>query len=121
MQRIAVNSVVLDLLQKKYATVFDFPAHTFDSEIKRWGRALQDDVARIIRELMLDEGLNVLDHLELVWALRLNPVTLWYADAVGKRRILLVMTGRMSGQKCQIGRHTLTRADQPIVELEGRP
>jgi hypothetical protein len=120
-KRIAVNSVVLDLLQEKYAAVFDFPAHRFDLEVKRWGRVLQNDVARVIREQMLDEGLNILDHLELLWALRLNPVTLWYADAVGKRRILLVMTGRMSGHQCQVGRHTLTRADQPIVELEVTP
>jgi hypothetical protein len=42
----------------------------------------------------------------------------WYNDAVGKRRILLVLTGRMAGQLCRCGQHTLTRGDQPIVELE---
>jgi hypothetical protein len=117
-KRIAVNTVLLELLQAKYPDIFAFPAPVFDSEIKRWGRALQDDVASEIHGQMLAEGLTILDHLELLFALRLNPVTLWYADAVGKRRVLLVMTGRMSGQKCQVGRHVLTRADQPIVELE---
>jgi|SRR5208282_4219929 hypothetical protein len=117
-RRIPVNLLVLDLLRDKYPDIFGFPEPSFRAEIRRWGRSLQDDVAYLIRERMLAEGLNVLDHLELLFALRLNPVTMWYADAVGRRRILLVITGRMSGQRCQVGSYTLTRADQPIVELE---
>lgn len=117
-KRIAVNQAVLQLLEDRYSEAFDFPAGQFDQEIKRWGRSLQDDVHKAMHDQMLAEGLNILDHIELLFALRLNPVTMWYANAVGKCRILLVMTGRMAGQRCQVGHHILTRADQPIVELE---
>lgn len=117
-KRIAVNEVVLQLLEARFSEAFDFPAARFDQEIKRWGRALQDEVHKAVHDQMLAEGLNILDHMELLFALRLNPVTMWYANAVGKCRVLLVLTGRMAGQRCQVGHHTLTRADQPIVELE---
>ena len=117
-KRIAINTLILDQLSHKYPEIFEFPADTFGQEIARWGQSLQNEIKQLVQDQMLAEGLNVLDHLELLFPLRLNPVTLWYADAVGKRRVLLVLTGRMSGQKCQVGHHTLTRADQPIVELE---
>ncbi len=118
---LAVNSIILDLLAKEpmYAEVFDFNAMTVTEDLKRYGNKLRMAVHDSVAEQMLPEGLTILDHPELVFALGMDPMTTWYNDAVGKRRILLVLTGRIAGQLCRCGQHTLTRGDQPIVELEG--
>ncbi|EPB6601540.1 hypothetical protein F3G54_28750 [Pseudomonas aeruginosa] len=115
-----VNEIVLDLLAKDpiFAEVFDFNATTVPADLKRYGNRLRKAVQDLVAEQLLPEGLTILDHLELVFALGMDPMTTWYNDAVGKRRILLVLTGRMAGQLCRCGQYTLTRGDQPIVELE---
>ena len=117
---VSVNDIVLDLLAKDpmFAEVFDFNATTVPADLKRYGNRLRKAVHDLVAEQLLPEGLTILDHLELVFALGMDPITTWYNDAVGKRRILLVLTGRMAGQLCLSGQYTLTRGDQPIVELE---
>jgi hypothetical protein len=109
---VSVNDIILDLL------VFEFNATTIAADLKRYGNRLRKAVHDLVAEQLLPEGLTILDHLELVFALGMDPMTTWYNDAVGKRRILLVLTGRMAGQLCRCGQYTLTRGDQPIVELE---
>lgn len=115
-----VNEIVLDLLANDpiFAEVFDFNATTVPADLKRYGNRLRKAVHDLVAEQLLPEGLTILDHLELVFALGMDPMTTWYNDAVGKRRVLLVLTGRMAGQLCRCGQYTLTRGDQPIVELE---
>ncbi|NLH78504.1 MAG: hypothetical protein GX465_15845, partial [Acidobacteria bacterium] len=117
---VSVNDIVLDLLAKDlmFAEVFDFNATTVSADLKRYGNRLRQAVHDLVAEQLLPEGLTILDHLELVFALGMDPMTTWYNDAVGKRRILLVLTGRMAGQLCRCGQYTPTRGDQPIVELE---
>lgn len=117
---IAVNDIILDLLSKDpmYAEIFDFNAMTITADLKRYGNRLRKAVHDLVAEQFLQDGLTILDHLELVFTLGMDPMTTWYNDAVGKRRILLVLTGRMTGQLCRCGQYTLTRGDQPIVELE---
>lgn len=118
---VSVNDVILDILLKDtmYEEIFDFNALTLSDELKRYGNHLRKTVHNLVAEQFLLEGLTILDHLELLFALGMDPMTTWYNDAVGKRRILLILTGRMSGQLCRCGQYTLTRGDQPIVELEG--
>lgn len=117
---VSVNDIILDLLAKDpmFSEVFDFNATTIAADLKRYGNGLRKAVHDLVAEQLLPEGLTILDHLELVFALGMDPMTTWYNDAVGKRRILLVLTGRMAGQLCRCGQYTLTRGDQPIVELE---
>ena len=117
---VSVNDIILDLLAKDpiFSEVFEFNATTITADLKRYGNRLRKAVHDLVAEQLLPEGLTILDHLELVFALGMDPMTTWYNDAVGKRRILLVLTGRMAGQLCRCGEHTLTRGDQPIVELE---
>jgi hypothetical protein len=117
---VAVNDIILDLLARDpiFAEVFDFNAMTITADLKRYGNRLRKAVHDLVAEHFLPDGLTILDHLELVFALGMDPVTTWYNDAVGKRRILLVLTGRMAGQLCRCGQYTLTRGDQPIVEIE---
>lgn len=118
---LSVNDTILDLLARDplYAEVFNFQATTLTAELRRYGNILRNAVHDLVAEQCLSDGLTILDHLELVFALGMDPITTWYNDAVGKRRIVLVLTGRMSGQLCCCGQRTLTRGDQPIVELEG--
>ena len=117
---VSVNDIILDLLARDpmFVEVFDFNATTIASDLKRYGNRLRKVVRDIVAEQVLPEGLTILDHLELVFALGMDPMTTWYNDAVGKRRILLVLTGRMAGKLCRCGQYTLTRGDQPIVEIE---
>lgn len=117
---VSVNDLILDLLSENFmfAEVFDFNAATIPADLKRYGNRLRKAVHDLIAEKLLPNGLTILDHLELVLALGMDPMTTWYNDAVGKRRILLVLTGRMAGQQCLSGQNPLTRGDQPIVELE---
>jgi hypothetical protein len=117
---LSVNDMILDLLAKDpiFSEVFDFAATTIAADLKRYGNRLRKAVHDLVVEQLLSEGLSILDHLELVFALGMDPMTTWYNDAVGKRRVLLVLTGRMAGQLCRCGQYTLTRGDQPIVELE---
>lgn len=117
---VSVNDIVLDLLAKDpmFAEVFDFNSTSNGADLKRYGNKLRNAVHDLVAEQLLPEGLTILDHIELVFALGMDPMTTWYNDAVGKKRILLVLTGRMAGQQCRCGQHTLTRGDQPIVELE---
>ena len=117
---VSVNDLILDLLVKDpmFTEVFDFNATTIAADLKRYGNRLRKAVHGLVAEQLLPEGLTILDHLELVFALGIDPMTIWYNDAVGKRRVLLVLTGRMAGQLCRCGQYTLTRGDQPIVELE---
>ena len=117
---VAVNNIILDLFARDlmFAEVFDFNAMTITADLKRYGNRLRKAVHDLVAEQLLPDGLTILDHLELVFALGMDPITTWYNDAVGKRRILLVLTGRMAGQLCRCGQYTLTRGDQPIVELE---
>ena len=117
---VAVNDIILDLLASNpmYAEVFNFNAMTVTADLKRYGNRLRKAVHDLVAKQLLSDGLTILDHLELVFALGMDPMTTWYNDAVGKRRILLVLTGRMAGQLCRCGQYTLTRGDQPIVELE---
>ncbi|MBR8323359.1 MULTISPECIES: hypothetical protein [Burkholderia cepacia complex] len=116
-----MNDIILDLLAKDpvFGEVFDFNATTIAADLKRYGNKFRKAVHDLATEQLLPEGLTILDHLELVFALGMDPMTTWYNDAVGNRRILLVLTGRMAGQLCRCGQYTLTRGDQPIVELEG--
>ena len=118
--RLCVNSMLLKMLTDHdlYREIFDFDAETLQKELKRFGSGLHDAVRDCVAQNLLSDGLTILDHLELVFVLGMDPATTWYNDAVGSRRILLVLTGRMSGQLCRCGRYTLTRGDQPIVELE---
>lgn len=117
---VSVNDIILELLAKDpmYVEVFDFNSTTIAADLKRYGNRLRTVVHDLVAEQLLPGGLTILDHLELVFALGMDPMTTWYNDAVGKRRILLVLTGRMAGQLCRCGQYTLTRGDQPIVELE---
>ncbi|MES9819957.1 MAG: hypothetical protein ABW147_05170 [Candidatus Thiodiazotropha sp.] len=117
---LAVNDIILDLLEKEpmFAEVFEFNATTNTADLKRYGNKLRKAVHDRVAEQLLPDGLTILDHLELVFSLGMDPMTTWYNDAVGKRRILVVLTGRMAGQLCRCGQYTLTRGDQPIVELE---
>lgn len=117
---IAVNDIILTLLASDpmFAEVFDFNTTTIAADLKRYGNSLRKSVHDLVAEQVLPDGLTILDHLELVLALGMDPMTTWYNDAVGKKRILLVLTGRMAGQLCRCGQYTLTRGDQPIVELE---
>jgi len=117
---VSVNDIILELLASDpiFAEVFDFNATTIAADLKRYGNRLRKTVHDLVAEQLMPEGLTVLDHLELVFALGMDPMTTWYNDAVGKSRILLVLTGRMAGQLCRCGQYTLTRGDQPIVELE---
>lgn len=117
---VAVNDIVLNLVagDPVLAEIFDFDATTITADLKRYGNRLRKAVHDLVAEQFLSDGLTILDHLELVFALGMDPTTTWYNDAVGKRRILLVLTGRMAGQLCRCGQDTLTRGDQPIVELE---
>ena len=117
---VSVNDIILDLLTRDsmFAEVFDFDTSTIAADLKRYGNILRKAVHDRVAEQLLPDGLTILDHLELVFALGMDPMTTWYNEAVGKKRILLVLTGRMAGQLCRCGQHTLTRGDQPIVELE---
>jgi hypothetical protein len=117
---VAVNDIILDLLTKDpiFAEVFDLDAMTITDDLKRYGNRLRTAVHDLVAEQFLTDGLTILDHLDLVFTLDMDPMTTWYNDAVGNRRILLVLTGRMAGQLCRCGQYTLTRGDQPIVELE---
>lgn len=117
---LSVNDIILDLLAKDpvFVEVFDFNASTMATDLKRFGNRLRKAVHDLVAEHLLAEGLTILDHLELVFSLDMDPITTWYNDAVGKKRILLVLTGRMAGQQCLSGQNILTRGDQPIVELE---
>lgn len=117
---VAVNGIIIDLLHRDpmFTEVFDFNAMSITMDLKRYGNSLRKAVHDLVVEQMLADSLTILDHLELVFTLGIDPITTWYNDAVGKRRILLVLTGRMAGQLCRCGQYTLTRGDQPIVELE---
>jgi predicted ATPase len=117
---VAVNEIILDLIadDPMFMEVFGFNATTMTADLKRYGNTLRKAVHDHVAGQLLPDGLTILDHLELVFALGMDPVTTWYNDAVGRRRILLVLTGRMAGQLCRCGQYTLTRGDQPIVELE---
>lgn len=120
-KRIAVNRILLSQLPERYHEVLTFPPKTFQNDLRRFKNALHKEVYQIIREHMLEDGLTIIDHLELLFAIGVDPVTTWYNDAVGQRRVLLVFTGRMMGKQCKIGHHTLTHADQHFVVLEGIP
>ncbi|WP_409308371.1 hypothetical protein [Pseudomonas putida] len=117
---VSVNEIILELLAKDptFAEMFEFNATTIAADLKRYGNRLRKAVHDLVAEQLLPVGLTILDHLELVFALGMDPMTTWYNDAVGKRRMLLVLTGRMAGQLCCCGQYTLTRGDQPVVELE---
>ena len=117
---IAVNRLILDMLGRDslFKEIFEFNALSLNADINRFGTRLRHNVHDLVATQFLLDGLTILDHLELVFALGMDPITTWYNDAVGKQRVLLVLTGRMAGQLCRCGQHTLTRGDQPIVELE---
>jgi len=117
---VSVNDIIIDILSRDpmFAEVFDFNATTVTADLKRYGNRLRLAVHDLVAEQMLPNGLSIFDHLELVFALGMDPLTTWYNDAVGQRRVLMVLTGRMAGQLCRCGQYTLTRGDQPIVELE---
>ncbi len=117
---IAVNRIILDLITEDplLKEIYEFNSDTFNNDLKRFGSRVRQVVHDKIAEQFQPEGLTILDHMELVFALGMDPVTTWYNDAVGNKRILMVLTGRMAGQMCRCGEHTLTRGDQPIVELE---
>lgn len=117
---VSVNLLILDLLSKDpiFAEVHDFNATAVSANLKRYGNSLRKAVHDLVSELLLTDGLTILDHMELIIALGMDPITTWYNDAVGKKRVLLLLTGRMTGQLCRCGQYTLTRGDQPIVELE---
>lgn len=117
---VSVNDIILGLLARDsmFAEILDFSATSITSNLKRYGNRLRKAVHDLVAEQLLPDGLTILDHLELVFALGMDPMTTWYNDAVGKKRILLVLTGRMAGQLCRCGQHTLTCGDQPIVELD---
>lgn len=117
---IAINRIILDLINEDplLKEVYEFSSDTLNADLKRFGSRVRQAVHDRVAEQFQPDGLTVLDHMELVFALGMDPVTTWYNDAVGKKRILMVLTGRMAGQLCRCGQHTLTRGDQPIVELE---
>lgn len=117
---IAVNNIILELIDEDplLKEIYEFNPDTLNSDLKRFGSRLRQAVHDRVAEQFQPEGLTVLDHMELVFALGMDPVTTWYNDAVGNKRILMILTGRMAGQMCRCGEHTLTRGDQPIVELE---
>ncbi len=117
---IAVNNIILDLIEEDplLKEIYQFSSDSLNSDLKRFGIRVRQAVHGRVAEQFQLEGLTVLDHMELVFALGMDPVTTWYNDAVGNKRILMVLTGRMAGQLCRCGEHTLTRGDQPIVELE---
>lgn len=117
---IAVNNIILELIDEDplLKEIYEFSSDSLNSDLKRFGSRVRQAVHDRVAEQFQPEGLTVLDHMELVFALGMDPVTTWYNDAVGNKRILMVLTGRMAGQMCRCGEHTLTRGDQPIVELE---
>lgn len=117
---VGVNQIILKLIEEDslLKDILEFDTDTLDMDLKRYGSRLRQAVHDRVAEQFLPEGLTILDHLELVFALGMDPINTWYNDAVGNKRILLVLTGRMAGQLCRCGQHTLTRGDQPIVELE---
>jgi hypothetical protein len=117
---VATNDLILQLIEDDplFTEIFDFNAMTINTDLKRYGNRLRIAVHDLVAERFLPDGLTILDHLELVFALGMDPMTTWYNDAVGRKRLLLVLTGRMAGQLCRCGQYTLTRGDQPIVELE---
>lgn len=117
---IAVNRIILDLINEDplLKEIYEFSSDTLNADLKRFGSRVRQSVHDRVAEQFQPDGLTVLDHMELVFALGMDPVTTWYNDAVGNKRILMVLTGRMAGQLCRCGQHTLTRGDQPIVELE---
>jgi hypothetical protein len=117
---IAVNNIILKIIDEDplLKEIFEFSPDSLNSDLKRFGSRVRQVVHDKVAQQFLPGGLTVLDHLELVFALGMDPVTTWYNDAVGNKRILMVLTGRMDGQMCRCGEHTLTRGDQPIVELE---
>jgi len=80
-----------------------------NSDLKRFGSRVRQAVHDRVAEQFQLDGLTVLDHMELVFALGMDPVTTWYNDAVGNKRILMILTGRMAGRMCRCGAHTLTR------------
>ncbi len=118
---ISVNQIILTLIQEDpiLNEIFNFSPDTLSDDLKRYGNRLHQAIRDTVSEQLLSEGLTTLDHLELMFSLGLDPVTTWYTEAVGSKRILLVLTGRMVGKRCRCGENTLTRGDQPIVELEG--
>jgi hypothetical protein len=118
---VSVNLKLLDLVVKdeQFKAVLQAAPENFQEVLARFSRRLGSEIYSTIRKEMIDEGLTVLDHVELLFSLGLDPVTLWYNDAQGRQRMLLVLTGRLSGQRCLVGHHMLTRGDQPVVELEG--
>lgn len=67
-----------------FAEVFDFNATTITTDLKRYGNRLRKEVHDLVTE-QLPEGLTIIDHLELVFALGMDPMTTWYNDAVGKK------------------------------------
>jgi hypothetical protein len=117
-QRLPVNALLLERLGPLFPELGNQQADTLVDELRKYGSRVQDEVQRLVRERLLDDGLTILDHLELLFVLGLDPVTLWYADAIGSRRVLLVFTGRVDGQLCLVGHRPLRRAGQPVVELE---
>jgi hypothetical protein len=117
---VGVNELLLKAITSHdtYRELLDFPAADFNEELRRFGNSMRQDVHDWVAAEILPDGLTILDHMELVFTLGMDPVTTWYNDAVGSARVMLVLTGRISGQRCLVGQHTLTRGDQPIVELE---
>lgn len=117
---IAVNNLILKLISDdpSFKEIHGYNSDDFDEKLKRFGSRLRKAVHDNIAQNLLPNGLTILDHMELVFTLGMDPVTTWYNDAVGDKRLLMVLTGRMAGQMCRCGEHTLTRGDQPIVELE---
>jgi hypothetical protein len=99
---VPVNQLILQLIENDplFKEIFNFETTTMNTDLKRYGSRLRKNVHDLLAEQFLPEGLTILDHLELVFALGMDPVTTWYNDAVGSRRILLVLTGRMAGQLC---------------------
>lgn len=117
---IAVNNIILGIINEDplFRELYEFDTYSLNNDLKRFGIRLRQMVHDRVAEQFQSEGLTILDHMELVFALGMDPITTWYNDAVGKKRILMVLTGRMVGQMCKCGEHTLTRGDQPIIELE---
>jgi hypothetical protein len=70
---VSVNDIVLDLLAKDpvFAEVFDFNSTTVPADLKRYGNRLRKAVHDLVAEQLLPEGLTIIDHLELVFALHL--------------------------------------------------
>jgi hypothetical protein len=119
-QYLAVNNLLLGMVRDDpyFEPILHFPAPQFQAEILRFASELKRRVRSMIQAQLMENGLTILDHLELVLTLGLDPVTTWYSDAQGTRRILLVLTGRMAEKKMLVGQTTIIRGDQPIVELE---